>query len=186
MEVYGGETTTATATVTTTTITATTQEVSTVYWLLTAGWFFGWNCVFVSSAFLYSQTSIGAGGSAHFLIRLFCLRDLPKVYDKSALQAFETKCKFEMYTSTNAAGCGQNIGVGVYTSTHTTGYGLNLFLHFFQYFGIFKLPLTPEALSTFWECYLHVFNTIAIFHSPSSTPKSTTSPTLPPSLHCVC
>jgi hypothetical protein len=35
---YGDETTTATATVTTTTITtATTQEVFTVYWLLTAG-----------------------------------------------------------------------------------------------------------------------------------------------------
>jgi len=100
--------------------------------------------------FLYSQTSIGAGGSAHFLIRLFCLRDLPKVYGKYALQAFETKCKLEMYTSTNAAGCGQNIDVRVYTSTHTTGYGLNLFFFtFFQYFGIFKLPLTPEALSTF-------------------------------------
>jgi len=83
--------------------------------------------------FLYSQTSIDAGGSAHFLIRLFCLRDLPKVYGKSALQAFETKCKFEMYTSINATGCGQNIGVRVYTSTHTTGYGLNLFfLHFFN------------------------------------------------------
>ena len=39
-EMYGDETTTATATVTVTTTiitTATTQEVSTVYWLLTAG-----------------------------------------------------------------------------------------------------------------------------------------------------
>ena len=37
-EMYGDETTITTATVTTTTITtATTQEVSTVYWLLTAG-----------------------------------------------------------------------------------------------------------------------------------------------------
>ena len=112
--------------------------------------------------FLYSQTSIDAGGSAHFLIRLFCLRDLPKVYGKSALQAFETKCKFEMYTPTNAAGYGQNIGVRVYTSTHTTGYGLNLFLHFFSIFWHIQTSIdaggSVHFLRRLFACFQHYCN----------------------------
>ena len=100
--------------------------------------------------------------SAHFLIRLFCLRDLPKVYGKSALQAFETKCKFEMYTSTNAVGCDQNIGVRVYTSTHTTGYGLNLFFYIFSIFWHIQTSIDARGsvhfLRMLFACFQHYCN----------------------------